>query len=320
MTEAVFTAPTDWLPQTQPHPASGEQHVLTFGSATVRVGSVAAVLREYSIGDVHFTETWTDEVVAPFGCGIVLTPWPNRVVKGRWDNNGTVEQLDITEPARNAALHGLMRNTVYTAMATTENSVTLSAPIYPQHGYPFTLDTSVTYRLTAEGLTVTHRLVNIGTGRAPFGLGTHPFLKISSFPTADLRLTSNARTYIAVDELLSPVSADPVDGTPSDLRHGPRVGDLDLDTAYTGLDLIDGEHRAVLTAPDGSSVQMWAEPIFGWQQIFTTDSFPGSGVAVAVEPMTCGIDAFNNGNGLLHLEPGQAFEGSWGIRPVGFPV
>jgi hypothetical protein len=34
-----------------------------------------------------------------------------------------------------------------------------------------------------------------------------------------------------------------------------------------------------------------------------------------VEPMTCSRNAFNTGEGLLRLEPGETRTGSWGIRP-----
>jgi len=34
-----------------------------------------------------------------------------------------------------------------------------------------------------------------------------------------------------------------------------------------------------------------------------------------VEPMTCAPDAFNSGDGLLSLEPGQEFVASWGVIP-----
>jgi aldose 1-epimerase len=34
---------------------------------------------------------------------------------------------------------------------------------------------------------------------------------------------------------------------------------------------------------------------------------------LAVEPMTCAPNAFNSGEGLLVLEPGEVFRGSWGI-------
>ena len=34
---------------------------------------------------------------------------------------------------------------------------------------------------------------------------------------------------------------------------------------------------------------------------------------VAVEPMTCPPDAFNTGEGLVRLEPGQSHTATWGI-------
>ena len=35
--------------------------------------------------------------------------------------------------------------------------------------------------------------------------------------------------------------------------------------------------------------------------------------ALAVEPMTCAPDAFNTGEGLRVLEPGESVSGRWGI-------
>ena len=58
----------------------------------------------------------------------------------------------------------------------------------------------------------------------------------------------------------------------------------------------DGPVTAVkrLLGPDGG-VEVWADPAFGWVQVFTPDDHPGRGRAVAVEPMTCPPDAFRSG-------------------------
>ncbi|MCW2594427.1 MAG: Aldose 1-epimerase, partial [Jatrophihabitans sp.] len=37
---------------------------------------------------------------------------------------------------------------------------------------------------------------------------------------------------------------------------------------------------------------------------------------IAIEPMTCAPNAFNSGAGLIVLEPGGAWAGSWGITPI----
>ena len=35
--------------------------------------------------------------------------------------------------------------------------------------------------------------------------------------------------------------------------------------------------------------------------------------SIALEPMTCKANAFNNGDGLITLAPGESFEGSFGV-------
>jgi aldose 1-epimerase len=53
-------------------------------------------------------------------------------------------------------------------------------------------------------------------------------------------------------------------------------------------------------------------------QVFTGDSLPAKDrrtSGIAVEPMTCPPDAFNSGDGVVVLEPGQEFAAPWGITP-----
>ena len=45
---------------TGPRPASGRQFELRRGTATARIGQVAAVLREFTVGGVAHTEVWAD--------------------------------------------------------------------------------------------------------------------------------------------------------------------------------------------------------------------------------------------------------------------
>ena len=304
-------------------PVSGRQFRLQVGDAVAQIGQVAAVLRNYAVGGVQFTETWDDDLVAPMGCGLVLVPWPNRVADGRWTLNGGSQQLDITEPSRGNATHGLLRNTAYELVEHREDAVTLAASIYPQHGYPFSLDTAVEYRLTDDGLRVTHHLANVGAAAAPFGVGAHPYLRVGPHAAADLTVFSSGATYAPVDEKMIPTRREPVDGKHIDLRSGVRVGDFKADVSLTDLAVAGGkvEHRVV--APDGTALVVWADEVFGWVQVFSPDAFPAAGhpdarFAIAVEPMTCAANALNSGDGLLWLEPGGSWSASWGLRPEGF--
>jgi aldose 1-epimerase len=302
-------------------PALGEQHELSLEAAgrSVRavITEVAAAVRHLSVDGVELTASYPADAAAPFSSGIVLVPWPNRVRDGRWTYGGRTLQLDITEPARGNALHGLLRNAPYRLVERTQCSVTLEAQVFPQNGYPFHLDTRVRYSLAHTGLEVTHTVRNAGSACAPVALGAHPFLTMGNVPADQLVLTIAADHHIDVDERLNPIGVTPVLGTEWDLRGGRAVGTLELDDAWSGVTVTGGGSIQTLRAPDGRTVSLWADEQFGYVQVFITRKFPceaGYQTAVAVEPMTAPADAFNSGEGLRWLHPGQEWSASWAIR------
>jgi aldose 1-epimerase len=305
------------------HP-TGEHFVLETSTASgdlqATITAVAAGIRTLSINGIDLVPAYADDQPQPMAAGIVLVPWPNRIRDGVWLHDGVERQLAITEPARNNAIHGLLRYTEYTPMRHERDSVTLSATIYPQLGYPFLLGTAVHYGLVADGLQVTHYVENLGAETAPVAVGAHPYLKIGGVPTADLTLRLDAASHIEVDDRMLPTGEVPVEGTEWDFREGRRVGDLALDDAFGEIASDDGHVLHTLSAPDGRTVSIWADEEFEYVQVFTTRKFPGEGgeVAIAVEPMTAPADAFNNGRGLRWLDPGEQLELTWGIRFEGF--
>jgi aldose 1-epimerase len=284
------------------------------------ITEVAAGIRALSVGGVELVETFPASVVPPFGSGTVLVPWPNRIEDGVWLLDGKPQQLALTEPALHNALHGLLASAPYRVTEQSQDSLSLAAAVYPQHGYPFQLHTTVRYDLLDDGLRVTHGFRNIGEGRAPVAVGTHPFFKIGGVPTEDLVLTVNAGTRFETDARLNPIREVPVEGTEYDLRGGRRVGELNLDDAFGAVTVVDGVSRHRLTAPDGRFVEMWQDEAFGFVQVFTTRIFPtadGPALAIAIEPMTAPPNAFNSGQGVHWLDPDEAWSVTWGVRYSG---
>ena len=99
-----------------------------------------------------------------------------------------------------------------------------------------------------------------------------------------------------------------------DLGAGREVSSLDLDCAYTVLvPAASGRVESTLSARDGKSVTLWQDETFPYTHVFVTDKYPGRAQAVAIEPMTAPANALNSGHGLVWLEPGAQFGGSWGI-------
>ncbi|HEV7957813.1 MAG: hypothetical protein JWL94_346 [Microbacteriaceae bacterium] len=303
---------------------TGEQFELEAASGSRRsraiITEVAAGLRALSIDGIDLVETYPGSAVPPYGSGIVLVPWPNRVEDGVWLHHGEKQQLDLTEPERHNAIHGLLRQAAYRVASRSAQAITLAATVFPQHGYPFQLDTTVRYELVADGLKVTHEIWNVGENAAPVAVGAHPYLRLGDVPTEDLVLTLPAGTHLKADDRNNVRSEHPVDGTEFDLRNGVRVGDVLLDDGFGDVGA-DAAHR--LTAPDGRYVELWRDADFAFVQVFTKPDFPkdgGFGLAIAVEPMTAPGNAFNNGSGLRWLQPGERWTLSWGIRYSGQPA
>lgn len=297
-----------------PRLASGTNYTLTAGASTVVVASLAAALRSYERNGVALTETWGDDDIPAGGGGILLAPWPNRVADGRWTLHGKEQRLDITEPSKGNAIHGLLRNTGYQAIEVGPSHVVLEAEVFPQHGYPFHLLHRARYELTEEQLTVTQELTNLSSDAAPFALGAHPYLKISDVPTEDLTLTLLAATVFESDDQSIPTGTAPVAGQ-YDLRSGQRVGDIQFDAAFTDLETVSGRHEHVLSAADGRRVTLWADTAFAYAHVYVSIVYPGVSKAVAIEPMTAPANAFNSGEGLRWLDPGTSFSAAWGILP-----
>lgn len=297
-------------------PATGPQFTLQRGGARAVVVSLAAGLREYVRDGVELVESYDVDSIAPGAAGITLAPFANRIADGRWMLDGDPQQLDITEVPVHNAIHGLLRNTGYTALEVSPSHVLLEAPIHPQHGYPFLARHRVRYGLTETGaLRVRQTLINDSSRPAPFVLGAHPYFRLGDAAPRTLSVTVKAATYLASDERMIPTQALPVDGL-RDLREGRLLGEGEMDTAFTDLLTDNGVARHALSAPDGRSVSLWHDGSVSHVHVFITSAFPGRPLAIAMEPMTAPANAFNSGDGLRWLEPGAEFSMNWGIDAV----
>lgn len=296
-----------------PADPTGPRFHLTDGTSRVEIATVGAALRAFEIGGVDVVPRYADTIPTPASSGVVLVPWPNRVAAAAWTQRGATHQLAITEPATGAASHGLLRFTSYRLASQAPDALTLTADVVPQIGYPFHLRTSVTYALAGSTLTVTHTVENVGADTAPVALGTHPYLYIAGVDTADLTIHLDAPLRAVIDDKLIPIADEPVDAA-TDLRTPRRIGDLDLNTAFSGMPRDEqGRIRAVLAAPDGRTVELWADAGFTRLQVFTTDRYPGHPVSIAIEPMSAPANALNTGEDLQWIDPGASWTLAWGI-------
>jgi aldose 1-epimerase len=303
-------------------PPSGEQHPLRNGDQHVMVTEVGATLRHYVVDGRAVIDGFAEDEMCAGGRGQHLIPWPNRIGDGRYRFLGLEHQLPLNEPARANAIHGLARWANWTAERVDDSRLTMRLRLHAQQGYPFSLDLEVGYRLDADGLAVETVAGNIGATAAPYGCGAHPYLTVGT-PTVDpcsLRIPAAGR--LLSDERQLPIGRAPVEGGELDFRRPREIGGTRLDDAFT--DLIpdpDGRARAVLESPTGERVVLWVDATYGWLMVFTGDALEDASQrrrGVAIEPMTCPPNAFQSGEDLITLPPGEMTRSSWGIDISGF--
>ncbi len=293
---------------------TGAQYEIRSGDWTAVITELGATLRSLQVGGRDVVNGFAADRSPSGGRGQQLLPWPNRIRDGRYEFDGKQQQLALTEPARHNASHGLGRYVPWRVLDHQDETVTLQLVIYPQPGWPGTLQARVTHRLDAAGLTVEVEVVNLGVNPIPFGYGAHPYLTVGEEAVDDVVLEIPANRYLMVDDRMLPLDLQSVNGTEFDWRTAHRIEDAVLDTAFTDLSRGADGHWEVGVQLADNCTYVWGDEHLRWVQIFTGG--PYRNTSVAVEPMTCGPDAFNLGpthDDLLVLQPDETFAFTWGI-------
>jgi aldose 1-epimerase len=296
---------------------TGQQYTIKAGEYTAAVTEVGAGLRALRLDNRELIMEFPEDGAPVGGSGQLLIPWPNRVRDGKYTFAGVEHELEITEPARHNAIHGLTRRASWQPAAQTESSVRLTLRLEPEPGYPFLLDLAAQYTLDADqGLTISVTARNAGDGDAPYGIGSHAYLKTDGGLDGPQGLAQvPAGRWLMVDERMIPQCEVPVSGTPYDLRDRRSLRGVTLDTAYT--DLVRGaDGRGRVTLGQGAEgVTMWFGDGLEWVQLFSGDPLgePYRRSALAVEPMSCPPNAFASGKGVITLAPGASVTHTWGI-------
>jgi aldose 1-epimerase len=290
---------------------SGEQVELVLGDQRAVVTTVGAGLRMYSAGGRDVLDGYREDELCPSGRGQLLVPWPNRIEDGRYDFGGGSYQLALDEPERRNAIHGLVRWAAWSVAERASERVVLQHTLYPTPGYPFALDLWVEYALADDGLGVQVEATNAGAEPCPYGAGQHPYLAVEADRVDGVELEVPAAAVLESNERGLPVGESPVGGE-LDFREARPIGPTVLDHCFTGL-ARDADGRALVRL---GGTTLWVDERWPYVMVFTGDPLPDvARRSVAVEPMTCAPNAFNSGEGLVTLDPGESHSGSWGIVP-----
>lgn len=298
---------------------SGNQYEIRHGEQLVVITEVGAGLRSYTEGGRRILDGYELEEVCTGARGHSMIPWPNRIRGGRYTWGGKGFQLDLSEPEKLGAIHGLTRWAPWRYLEGAPDSAVFGYVLHACPGWDWVLDCRLEYTLDADGLTVSTTVTNRSGTACPYATGAHPYLSVGT-PTIDTaHCQVPGAVYLPVDDAGIPTGRRAVDGTLYDLREQQLLADRHIDVTYTQLRRdADGRARVRLVHGEGPAVTLWVGDAYPYLEIFTGDTLPEADrrrTGLGVEPMTCAPDAFNSGEGLITLEPGQTHQARWGIDP-----
>jgi len=225
-----------------------------------------------------------------------LFPFPSRIEDGKYSFNGKEYQLEINDKALNNALHGHIYNKPFKLknkiVSKSKAKVKLTYKYLGENNsFPFPYRINITYIFTKEGLKVRFKVKNTGTEKFPFGIGWHPYFMSSNLMDSTLNIKSLSQSVFN-DRMI------PTDETSLNYKFPFNINDVALDNCFTTK-----ESFALFKNPDYTmKMEFSSKPPNSFIQVYT----PPNRNSIAIEPMTCGGNAFNSKNGLLTLKPNEA--------------
>ncbi len=243
-----------------------------------------------------------------------LMPFPNRLCDGKYTFDQKKYQCDISRPQEAHAIHGLWHSTKMQVikLKSTEKKATLHLlHTYKggDNGYPFKCTILYKYRLSNKGFRCTTEVLNEGKTPMPFGDGWHPYFKLDSPSIDDLEMITppvrylvNNNRNVPTGELVSFL----------DFFQGASLAQTNLDHGFKLLQS-NGKAKTILRNPlTKTAIKIWqqaGEQQYDYLQIYT----PNDRKTIAIEPMTCAANAFNNNLGTIIIAPKETWTSKYGV-------
>lgn len=256
--------------------------------------------------------------------GVVLYPFPSRLDGGRYRWQGQSYRMPLNEPGRDNALHGLLFRVTPDVVAQEAGQTTASVTLRyaydgSEPGYPFPGEVTVHYLLQSPGsLTMTLTVTNLHGTTVPVGVGWHPYFSLGG-KVDDLSLQLPMGDRVETDARLLPTGKlSPF----TDYVALAPIGKLAIDASLRLAPAAQGRVQALLWSPaEQVGLVLWqetgagVEPGYRYLQVYISPDRS----AIALEPVSCGIDAFNTGENLLALPPGELRRFTCGVSLVTEP-
>lgn len=285
------------------------------GNGFALVPEFGACMLELRLNGCSILDGYTtpEEMITNKWCkNVLLYPFPNRLQQAQYKWQGKTYQFPINDTDTGNALHGFgMDKPMRVEEIELEPEFAEVTCLYisegDQPGYPFRFSFAITFRMEEPNRFEAELLFqNDDELPIPAGFGWHPYFKLTD-SVNQMHLQLPPVEKIEIDKSMIPTKRRlPF----SQFENMEKIGPTVLDNCFA----LNPEKGKVYLQLIGNQVSLscWQETgegKFNFLQLFT----PPLRNAIAVEPMTCNINAFNNKEGLLTLAPGESAYARFGF-------
>lgn len=241
----------------------------------------------------------------------ILFPFPNRMRDGHYHWNGQTYTFPVNNAATNNAIHGFVRHQSFGHESGNVGDHSASFSIsYDYDGhleyYPFPFTLKITFTIGDDHkFAMETQVTNHHSSSIPVGFGWHPYFQMTErVEDSSMRLPDCEK--VEIDDRMLPNGATTAFEDFSSLK---PIGDTFLDNCF----LAKADYTLVVSGGGRQLKVEASQSQFPYFQVFT----PPHRTCVALEPMSCNVDAFNNKNGLVELAAGETWGGKFVVKVVG---
>lgn len=271
------------------------------------VSTVSVIDGYQSLGDAEAKNAYKSHYLLPF---------PNRMKDGKYDFEGKSYQFPVNDRHTNNNLHGFLETIpmeiIDNEIINNQQIITLKGNFEGFDYFPFAFEFRLKYILSDFELIIETKIKNIGKTNMPMGYGWHPYFKLDTEKIDDLSLQFPDCEIVVIDNRMMPTGEMLPYSTFSTLR---KIDQTTLDNCFFINKNKKTNRAEIIVKSKTTTLSVWQETgenACNYFQIYT----PENRQTIAIEPMTCNVDAFNNHDGLWILAAGAERTVRFGVAMV----
>ena len=269
--------------------------------------NLGASIQELSINGVQIIDGINNDLdgLADYAAtykSSILFPFPNRIKDGAYSYDGMSQQIRINEKELNNALHGIVYDKSFELVSSEASKEVATIELSynydgAQTGFPFPFQLIMKYQISSIGdLELHFHVKNTGKTAFPMGMGWHPYF--ISNKQEECKFSFPSKDHYKCDKRNIPIETVPTNLPASFVMENKELDDAySLDKANCKFETNEYQLELDFGYSDPTYLQLYTPP---------------HRKSIAIEPMTCIANSFNNKIGLTELPVAKT--DSWTIK------